>query len=940
MPIHHFNYYKPPPQKRWRERQLRLSKKRLKLRSWGWFLITLFLAGSLVMVGLFAWASRDLPTPEGIARRVIPLSTKIYDRTGKTILYDIHGAERRTVIELKDMPDYLKWATITAEDRTFYEHKGFKFTSMLRALFVNLVQGGRVQGGSTITQQFIKNAIVGGEKSYLRKIKELILAYQIEKRFSKDEILKLYLNEIPYGSNAYGVEAAAQTFLGKSAHGLNLAESALLASLPKATTYYSPWGNHRDELIARQHYILDSLVELGYIKPTEAESAKKFEIKFQTRRENIIAPHFIFYIKELLAEKYGERTVEQGGLKIITTLDLDKQKMAEEVITASAKKNLSFNAGNASLVALDVPTNQILAMVGSRDYFDDKIAGQVNVSTRPRQPGSSFKPIVYATAFGEGFTPDTILFDVVTTFKTDAKNYIPHNYDGKERGPISLRQALAGSLNIPAVKLLYLTGIDQVLETAQKLGYTTLNDRSRFGLSLVLGGAEVSLLEHTSVYATFAREGTVKTVSGILKVEDFQGNVLEEYKERVGERVLDEQAVRTLTNVLSDNEVRSFIFGAQNYLTLPDRPVAAKTGTTNDFRDAWTLGYTPQLAVGVWVGNSNNTEMKKGADGSVLAAPIWQDFFKRANANVPVQEFVAPEPKSGNKPILNGQLGELVMIDKLTGKRATDLTPEDYRIPKIFKQYHTILRYVTPGDPLGPAPQTPERDPQYNNWESAVRQWTETHGLYDEPIPTEFDDAHTSSNRPEINFVYPGNNQTVTLNPIPILVQTNSNRPIKHVRYFLDNQEVGVSNNSPFSLSLPITTDWTNGFHNLKAIVYDDIGNYNSANTNFNLLVTPLPSTQLASFANLQNNQEINSALLPYQIKIKINDLSKTKQIDLYATLDGGVSEWLGVSTAPSDEISFNWTPTKFGKYKLSLTIKDIFDNTTSGPQTTVLFVQ
>jgi penicillin-binding protein 1C len=940
MPIHHFDYHKSPQQKRWHEHNLHIRKKRLKLRSWGWLLATLFLTGSLIMVGLFAWASRDLPTPEGIARRVVPLSTKIYDRTGVTVLYDIHGSERRTAVGLKDIPDYLKWATITAEDRTFYTHSGFKFTSMLRALFVDLVQGGKLQGGSTITQQFIKNAIVGGEKSYLRKIKELILAYQIEKKFSKDEILKLYLNEIPYGSNAYGVEAAAQTFFGKPAHDLNLSESTLLASLPKATNYYSPWGSHRDELIARQHYIIDAMVELGYIKEAEAVSAKKFELKFQAHRENITAPHFVFYIKELLAEKYGERTVEQGGLKIITTLDLDKQKMAEESITASAKKNLSFNAANASLVALDVPTNQILAMVGSRDYFDDKIAGQVNVSTRPRQPGSSFKPIVYATAFSEGFTPETILFDVVTNFKTDTKDYTPHDYDDKERGPLSLRQALAGSLNIPAVKLLYLTGIDRVLETAQKLGYTTLNDRSRFGLSLVLGGAEVSLLEHTSTYATFAREGITKPVIGILKVEDSQGNTLEEYKEQVGERVLSEQTTRTLTNVLSDNQARSFIFGAQNYLTLPDRLVAAKTGTTNDFRDAWTLGYTSQLAVGVWVGNSNNTEMKKGADGSVLAAPIWQDFFKRANKNLPVQEFISPELQSGNKPILNGQLGELITLDKLTGKRATDLTPEDYRVSKIFKQYHTILRYITPGDPLGATPQNPEQDPQYANWETAVRNWAEVHGLYDESVPNEFDDIHTSNNRPEINIVSPGNNQTVTLNPLPISVQTNSSRPIKQVRYFLDNQEVGISDNFPYSLSLPITTNWANGFHNLKAVVYDDIGNYNSSNTTFNLLVTPLPSTQLASFVNLQNNQEISFASLPYQIKIKVNDPTKTKQIDLYATLENGDSEWLGVNTILSDEISFNWTPTKIGNYKLSLTIKNNFNATIGGQQINISVTQ
>ncbi|MEK7496771.1 MAG: transglycosylase domain-containing protein, partial [Patescibacteria group bacterium] len=530
--------------------------------SWGkilWgvsILFVFFIVISLIII------NRDLPTPEGLARRVVPQSTKIYDRTGKILLYDIHGAERRTSVPLSQIPHTLKLATLAAEDRTFYEHSGFRFTSMIRSVLVNILRGSKVQGGSTITQQLIKNAILGSKKTYARKVRELILAYQIEKFFSKEEILQLYFNEIPYASNAYGAEAGAQVVFGKPVNNLNLAESAILASLPKATTYYSPWGTHRDDLIKRQHYVLDAMAELGQITKPEAEKAKQFKLEFKERRESITAPHFVFYVREILTERYGEKLVNEGGLKVITTLDVTAQTQAETAIKKSYDKNLKYGATNASLVALDVPTSQILAMVGSVDYFDDKNDGQVNVALRSRQPGSSFKPIAYTAAFALGFKPETILFDVETTFKTDTKDYIPHNYDGKERGPISLRQALAGSLNIPAVKLLYLTGIDRVLELAKSLGYTTLDDRSRFGLSLVLGGAEVKLLEHTNAFTTLARDGIYKPTVSILKIEDDKGKTLEEYKESSGIEILNPEIARTTTSVLSDNQARSFIFGS------------------------------------------------------------------------------------------------------------------------------------------------------------------------------------------------------------------------------------------------------------------------------------------------------------------------------------------------------------------------------------------
>ena len=946
MPLPYFHSVK---QKRWRRRTLwpiRPNKTTKHWRSWLWrFGLVAVLAGGVVMVGLFAWASRDLPTPEGIAHRIVPQSTKIYDRTGKIVLYDMHGEERRTAVEFKDIPPKLIQATLTAEDRNFYNHGGFQLSSMARALLVDIIKGGKVQGGSTITQQFIKNAIVGQEKSVLRKIKELILAYQIEKKFSKDEILKLYFNEIPYGSNAYGAEAAAQTFFGKSAKDLSLAECTLLAALPKATTYYSPWGTHRDQLLGRQHYILDGMVEQGYITKAEAESAKAVPLKFLPRREAITAPHFIFYVRELLAEKYGDLVVEQGGLKVTTTLDAKLQQYAEEAITQSVKKNSGYKASNASLVAIDVPTGQILAMVGSRDYFAEpepagctpglncQLDPQNNVAILARQPGSSFKPVVYSEAFSQGFTPETILFDVVTTFKTDTKDYTPHDYDDKERGPVSLRQALAGSLNIPAVKLLYLSGVDKVLGLAKKLGYTTLGERSRFGLSLVLGGGEVKLLEHTNVYATFAREGTNKPTTALLKVEDTTGAMLDEFKDAPGERVLETQPVRQLTSILSDNQARSYIFGSSNPLTLSDRPVAAKTGTTNDYRDAWTLGYTPKLAAGVWVGNSNNAAMKRGADGSVVAAPIWRAFMQRATANTPINQFTPPETRAANKPILNGELGgETVAIDLASGKRATELTPPSYRFEKTFRQYHTILRYLKPGDPQGPIPAAPEQDPQYATWEEAIRTWAQKLSYTDESPPTEFDDLHTEANRPQINITSPTTGETITQNPIPLRVDARAPRGIRRVKYFLDDSLIGEVSPSPFGLLFPVTTDWVNGFHTLKAIAYDDIDNSQEISTTFNILVTPLLSAFNISITSPVPNQEIKLAEFPLAVRGTVTHPEQLKQIDLYIKPDKGPSQWLGVITSPSTNVALVFPQVEPGRYTLSFTTTDLVGEVKAGP--------
>ena len=677
-------------------------------------------AGFLVLAVIFIIFSRDLPDPSNLEDRIIMESTKIYDRTGKIILYDIHGEEKRTVIPFSEIPQTIKDATIVAEDRDFYKHRGIDFKAIIRAVWLNLT-GDNLQGGSTITQQFIKKSILSDERTFTRKIKEAILALELERRYSKDEILNFYLNQIPYGSNAYGIEAAAQTFFAKDAKDLNLAESALLAALPKAPSYYSPYGERKKELLARQKLILEKMHELNYIAGKDYEKAKNATLNFAKSRSSIQAPHFVFYIKDILDEKYGEDYVSRAGLKIITTLDWDLQNIAEEVVAAGADSNDSKGAHNASLTAIDPKTGQILAMVGSRDYFKDSIPagceqgvscqfeGNVNVATRLRQPGSAFKPFVYATAFKKGFTDKAILFDVPTQFDTGCnsigqpqssgvKCYSPKNFDLKYRGPVTARQALANSLNIPSVQVLYLAGVEDSINTAEDLGLTTLKDRSRFGLSLVLGGGEVKLLEMVSAFGVFATEGVKHQTVSILRIENSKGKVLEEYKDEPVQ-VLDSEIARLISDILSDNVARTPVFGARSSLFFEGRPVVAKTGTTNEFRDGWTIGYTPSLAAGVWTGNNDNSPIKQ-EPGVYTAAPIWREFMVRAfeKLNLQPESFTPPEIKNVSKPILNGQY-------------------------IINGEIHSTLYYVNKNDPQGPAPSNPYADPQFNNWEAAVRAW-------------------------------------------------------------------------------------------------------------------------------------------------------------------------------------------------------------------------
>ena len=888
------------------------------------FLIFLFLIGLIGLVSGFIWLRTSLPSPDKLLERAVAQSTKIYDRTGKTVLYEIFAGQRRTLVKLEEIPQELIWATIVNEDKNFYQHQGFNLRSMVRALLIDLIRGGKFQGGSTITQQFIKNAFLSPKKSLIRKVRELILAYQIEKRFSKNQILQMYFNEIPYGSNAYGAEAASQIYFGKSVRDLTLDEAALLAALPKAPTYYSPSGEHRDELVERQKYILDLLAELNYIPKERVESAKKVDIlnKIITRKENILAPHFVMYIKGLLTEKYGQRLVEQGGLKVITTLDLDKQRAAEQAIQNWAEKNQkNWGASNAALIAFDVKTNEIVAMVGSKDYFDEKIDGQVNVVLRPRQPGSSFKPIVYSVAFEKGYTPETILFDVLTNFGpsgSENKDYIPKDYDEKERGPVTMRQALAGSLNIPGVQTLYLAGLNNVLNLAQRMGYTTLTDPSRYGLSLVLGGGEVKLLEHTSAFGIFAREGKKMPITAILKVEDSQGRILEETNPETltAQEVLSSQISRQISNILSDNQARSFIFGPQSKLFLPDRPVAAKTGTTNDWLDGWTIGYTPSLVAGVWVGNNRNQEMKKGADGVQVAAPIWNDFMKLALANTPPENFNPPDPVQVDKPILRGELPDeiTVKIDKASGKLATELTPPSFVIEKTFKGYHSILYYVDKDNPQGSMPTNPEQDPQYQRWEDAIKKWLKNQKSGLEIPPTEYDDLHIPANQPSLSIISPQTGFSTGNQTFRIRFEAQTKRTPGRVECLIDN----VLNNIIYNFSDECflnLTGLSQGWHQIKLIAYDDIDNSRAEEISFNL---EQKWPEKIIWLSPQNNQVVWQESFPLPISL-IGPIMKVQSARFYLrNLTDNQTKLLSTIFSPaSNKLTFTWAGADNDSYEL-----------------------
>lgn len=690
-------------------------------------LILMACGGALIWI-----ATLDIPDLSSFEERQVQESTKIYDRTGTILLYDLHEDVRRTVVPYEKISRHIKNATVAIEDDSFFEHRGVRPLAILRAFLLNL-QGNKLlsgQGGSTITQQVVKNALLERDKTITRKVKEMILALRLEQVLTKEEILSHYLNESPYGGTIYGVEEASQSFFGKPATDVTLGEAAYLAALPQRPTTLSPYGPNKDALDERKDLVLERMLENGFISKEEYDGAKSEVVTFRPQiSTGIKAPHFVFYIRDYLTARYGEEFFGERGLRVITTLDYELQEVGEKIVKEKALANEArFNAENGALVAIDPHTGQILTMVGSRDYFDEKIDGNFNIAIADRQPGSSFKPFVYAAAFKKGYTPETVVFDLKTQFSTacppdnetsEGDCYSPNNYDNAFRGPVSLRNALAQSLNIPAVKVLYLAGMKESLKLARDLGISTLIDPSRYGLTLVLGGGEVKLLEMVGAYSVFANEGVRNDLTGILRIEDTKGNVIEEYTKKE-QRVLDRDITLMISSILSDNVARTPLYGANSLLYFGGKDVAAKTGTTNDKRDAWIIGYTPHIAVGAWAGNNDNRSMNEIS--GLIIAPLWRAFMDEALKKVPDAEFPEPPHTPDDlKPVLRGLWFDPASLvsDMEHGKESEPVL----NLENSIMSAHDILHFVDKDDPRGPNPSHPEHDPQYALWEYPVTQW-------------------------------------------------------------------------------------------------------------------------------------------------------------------------------------------------------------------------
>ena len=601
-------------------------------------LITIILAG----IAFYFLIIKDMPSPGQLASRNPEVSTKIYDRNGN-LLYKIYKDKNRTIIPLTQIPDSVKFSTLAAEDAEFYSHPGFSIKGIFRAIIQDL-KSGSIQGGSTITQQLVKNTLLSPERTITRKIRELILSIQIETIYTKDEILGMYLNEVSYGGTAYGIEEASESYFGKSVENLNLAEAALLAGLPKSPTNFSPFGSNPELAFERQREVLNLMAVNKYITEEQAISAAGEKLHFVSRKTEIKSPHFVMYVRQILVNKYGEEVVEKGGLEVTTSLDLSVQEASEQIVKDEIDKLKNLHVGNGAALVINPQTGEILAMVGSKNYFAVEEDGNVNVLTSIRQPGSSIKVVNYAYALSNGMTPASIIDDSPITFHTPGTNpYSPVNYDGKYRGPVTLRSALAESRNIPAVKVLASYGVAKMIDQGQKMGITTWNNPNNYGLSLTLGGGGVTAMDLAKVYATLANSGTKPELTAILEVKDYKGRVLEKNTPELVQ-VIDPRVSFLITDILKDNNARAPEFGYNSYLVVKNHPeVAVKTGTSNDLRDNWTVGYNQNYLVLTWVGNNDNSPMSRVASGVTGASPIWNKIMTTILNTQPSVDWNAPD---------------------------------------------------------------------------------------------------------------------------------------------------------------------------------------------------------------------------------------------------------------------------------------------------------
>ncbi len=724
-------------------------------------IIVLFVGTLLVISGLFIWISTlEIPDLSSFEDRRVLQTTKIFDRTGEVLLYDLNEDVRRTIIPFEEISRHIKNATLAIEDERFYSHRGIDIRAIIRSAVVNIQRGDLLggQGGSTITQQVIKNSVLQREKKLTRKIKEAILAIKLERVLSKDDIFAVYLNESPYGGTIYGVEEASQAFFGKSARDVTLAEAAYLAALPQAPTFLSPYGNNREALEARKRTVLERMVFNQQITEEEKNEALTEEVEFKPANlTGIKAPHFVMYIREKLVEMYGEEALAEQGFRVITTLDYELQEEAERIVAEYGEKNIErFRATNAGLVAADPQTGDVLVMVGSRGYFNEDIDGNFNIALARRQPGSAIKPFAYAAAFDKGYLPNTIVFDTRTQFSplcdpwstsSESPCYSPNNYNNQFVGPISLRNALAQSLNIPAVKVLYLAGVQNTLKLGADMGLTTLNDPERYGLTVVLGGGEVRLLDMTHAYGVFANEGVKAEPRSILRIEDNRGNIV--YESNVETRqVINRNVALMISDVLNDRVARIPLWGNSGMVDFPGRDVASKTGSTNNLRDAWLMGYTPNFVAGAWVGNNNNTPMGGGLSG-LIVTPMWKEFMlfaleKRENTRFPQPTI----DLTSVKPIIRGEYVDANFIHQQI--QASNPSPDEnvqLDINSLTANIHNILHFVDRNNPRGPYPQNPSNDPQYRNWEWAVQQWKTA--TYSALLPETSPSDDSEQNAPE-----------------------------------------------------------------------------------------------------------------------------------------------------------------------------------------------
>lgn len=769
------------------------------------------LATLIVLVFLtafsFAWFSKDLPTPEKIARRSATQSTKIYDRTGNILLYET-GEQKRTIVKSDQLSDWLKKATISTEDANFYHHMGFDPKAVMGAVFQRVTgRSSRTRGASTITQQFVKNALLDSNRTVTRKVKELILSIELEVMYDKEEILTMYLNEIPYGGSIAGAEAAARTYYGIPAKDLSIAQAATIAAIPQSPTYYYPYGTHTKELVYRRDYVIDRMRAENHITKEQADAAKNEDTTsigtaLKPRKDSMLAPHFAMYVIEQAEKEFGEEKIQKEGYKITTTLDFDKQKIAEEALASGVKKINSYNASNSAVVSVDPTTGEILAMQGSLDYFNTSIDGNVNVADAERQPGSSFKPFAYATLFkNKEYSPSKIIYDLQTDF---GGGYVPRNYNGNFNGPVTIRTALSNSLNIPAVKALSLAGIDNVLRTANEMGISTLNDRDKYGLSLALGAGEVKPVEMAGAFGVFATNGVKHDLKCILKVTDARGKIVYEYKKDndKGRQVLDPQIAYEISSILSDNKARSMVFGTNTPLNFTGKTIAAKTGTTSSFKDAWTVGYSKSIATAVWVGNNDNKAMRNGADGSVLAAPIFHYFMDRV--------VTADEPFDKPDGI------QEVTVEKYSNKLPNELSSETttdifaaWQVPTDKDDVHIKARVCTINGLLAAdgvsSDLTEDRiytnihseRPDNASWEGPVRAWATSRGWDNLPPKDKCDPSATPF---VATITSPTDGSAPTGNQI-IKASASSAYNIKQVTFFVDDTAIGNDDSAPFEAS-------------------------------------------------------------------------------------------------------------------------------------------